>query len=344
MDLYNEIKSINLEQIGEEIDQISNIADIDNKSLNLLGRKGKISLLLKQIKGISPDQRKDAGAILNNFKDRISSFIEKRRLEISREELNKLLVEESIDVTITSAYSKIEKGSLHPITIVLREICDFFVSMGFVVAEGPEVEDEYYNFEALNVAADHPARDRWDTYYLKKDFLLRTHTSSIQIRYMEKNMPPFRIIAPGRCYRYEAVDATHLDVFNQLEGLVVDKHIRFSDLKGVLQEAVRSFLGADLKTRFRPAYYPFVEPGADLDVECIFCRGKGCNICKFSGWIELIPCGMVHPQVFKNAGYNPDEVTGFAFGMGFDRMVMLKFNINDLRLLYHGDLSIMRQF
>jgi len=344
VDLIRKIKSIDRNLIRKEIVGASSLSKLEFLRSKYLGKKGEISILLKRLKDLPLNTRKEMGKILNGLGREILELIREREKVIVQREADRHLKKEWIDVTIPNYHSKIERGNLHPITLVLREICELFTSMGFEIVEGPEIENEYYNFEALNIPADHPARDMWDTYYLKNKMLLRTHTSSVQIRYMKKHHPPFRVIAPGRCYRYEAVDATHLDVFNQMEGLVVDKNIRFSDLKGVLQECVRSLLGKDLKTRFRPAYYPFVEPGVDLDVECIFCHGKGCNVCKFSGWIELIPCGMIHPQVLKNVGYDPMKVNGFAFGIGFDRMVMLKYGINDLRFLYYGDLRILKQF
>jgi phenylalanyl-tRNA synthetase alpha chain len=344
MNIKEEIKSIDLEKIKKEINQLQDLESISNLSHSLIGRKGKINLLLKQIKDLPYEEKKSIGELLNSIKEELEEIFNRRKSELVRLDLEKRLKEERIDVTMSKAQATLQEGHLHPITLVLREVIELFTSMGFEVVEGPEIENEYYNFEALNVPKDHPARDMWNTYTLKSNLILRTHTSSMQIRYMEKNKPPIKIIVPGKCYRYEAVDATHLDVFNQLEGLVVDKNIHFSDLKGTLKECVGKLLGEDLKVRFRPAYYPFVEPGADLDVECIFCYGKGCNVCKFSGWIELIPCGMVHPQVFRNVGYDSEEITGFAFGMGFDRLVMLKFGINDLRLLYQGDLRVLTQF
>lgn len=343
-ELESQLKSLNSEEIKRRINSISASEKLDELYNHLLGRKGKITSLLRRVKELPQEYRREFGSLLNNLKEELTSLIKERKDKIEQEELHRILKEEKIDVTMVEKNFLLLEGHLHPITKVLQEIHEVFLSLGFEIVEGPEVEDEYHNFEALNVPAEHPARDKWDTYYLRNKMLLRTHTSAMQIRYMKKHKPPFKIIVPGRCYRYESVDATHLDVFNQLEGLMVDKNISFSDLKGVLSECVKRLLGENLKLRFRPAYYPFVEPGADLDVECIFCSGKGCEICKFTGWIELIPCGMVHPKVFINVGYNKDEFVGFAFGMGFDRMVMLKFGINDLRLLYQGDIRVLSQF
>lgn len=259
---------------------------------------------------------------------------------------------EKIDVTLPGV--KIERGHFHPITQVCRQILEIFQSMGFSMVEGPEIETEWYNFDALNIPPEHPARDVWDTFWLKQkskrpdtvagSFLLRTHTSPVQVRFMEKNDPPLRIIVPGRCFRHEATDASHDFQFHQIEGLMVDKDISLANLKGVLEEFMKRFFGPKVKLRWQPSFFPFVEPGLELLMSCQICQGKGCSTCGKTGWIEVIPCGMVHPNVFKAVQYNPENWQGFAFGMGLDRIAMMKYGLNDIRLLYSGDLRVLRQF
>lgn len=241
---------------------------------------------------------------------------------------------------------QIEKGHLHPLTLIHKEIVDIFVSMDFEIAEGPEMETEYYNFDALNIPRNHPARDMWDTFWIKepKNFVLRTHTSPVQMRYMEKHQPPFKIIAPGRCYRYEATDASHETTFNQVEGLMIGKNITLANLKGFLTLFMKKLYGEDVKFRWQPSFFPFVEPALELLMSCTICKGKGCSVCKKTGWIEIIPCGMVHPQVLKNAKLDPQKWQGFAFGMGLDRIAMMKYKINDIRLFYSSDLRFLKQF
>ena len=328
-----------LEDADYSFQSVDDLNKLDDKFRFFSGKKGKLAEIMHNLSAYPPEDRKIIGAKFNEVKNKIESIYNTRKSELLGKENSPSGYK--LDLTIPGNY--IEKGHKHPITAVLEEAADFFSSMGFEIVEGPEIETTYYNFDALNIPANHPARDIWDTFYLLNGLVPRTHTSSVQARILEKKPLPFRIIAPGRCYRYEAVDATHLFMFNQMEGLFVDKNVKLSDLKGILEETVKNLLGAR-KTRFRPAFYPFVEPGLDLDIECVFCGGKGCGICKNTGWIEVIPCGMVHPNVFKYAGIDPEEYKGFAFGMGFDRIVMLKYNINDLRLLYQGNLDILNQF
>ena len=313
--------------------------DLFQVEKTFLGRKsGPITQLLKSLPELPADERRQWGQALNNVKDLFQAELESRRQTLNRPAAPEMWWDYTLDK------ATIEPGHRHPITLVLQDMVRLFASLGFEVVHGPEVETEFYNFDALNIPANHPARDVWDTFYLKSGQVLRTHTSSVQIRTLMQRAPPLRIISPGRCFRYEEVDATHLAVFNQMEGLMLDKHIRLSDLKGVLHEAISFIFGNKLRTRFRPAFYPFVEPGLDLDCECVFCGGKGCSVCKHTGWIELIPCGMVHPNVIRNCGHDPEVYRGFAFGMGFDRIVMLRYGINDMRLLYKGDLNVLSQF
>ncbi len=338
--IISEIDKI-LEDAERLLNSSENVNELDDRFRNFTGKKGKITEILHNIHLYSAEEKKIIGSKSNEAKNRIENIYNGKKKELSNIEYEKSSTGRGIDLTIPGSY--MEGPHKHPITAVLEEAADFFSSMGFEIVEGPEIETTYYNFDALNIPADHPARDVWDTFYLLNGLVPRTHTSSVQARTLEKKQLPLRVIAPGRCYRYEAVDATHLFMFNQMEGLFVDKNVRLTDLKGILEETVKNLLGAR-KTRFRPAFYPFVEPGLDLDIECVFCGGRGCGICKNTGWIEVIPCGMVHPNVFKYAGIDPQEYRGFAFGMGFDRIVMLKYNINDLRLLYQGNIDILKQF
>ncbi len=331
-----------LENALDELKVARDLSELENRFKFFCGKKGKLTEILHLIYSLSPEEKKNIGSKANEVKKQIEVFYQNKKNELLEAgKIGLLKKKHKLDLTVPGAY--IEKFHKHPITAVLEEAVNFFSSMGFEIVEGPEIETTYYNFDALNIPANHPARDVWDTFYLLNGLVPRTHTSSVQVRTMEKKSPPFRVIAPGRCYRYEAVDATHLFMFNQMEGLFVDKNVRLTDLKGILEETVKYLLGAK-KTRFRPAFYPFVEPGLDLDIECVFCGGRGCGICKHTGWIEVIPCGMVHPNVFKYAGIDPNEYRGFAFGMGFDRIVMLKYSINDLRFLYQGNLDVLSQF
>lgn len=326
-------------QFSTHLKEARSEQDLFQIDKTFFGRKaGHITQMLKQLPTLPPDERKLWGERLNKLKNRLQAELEEKRRALAEQPQAGF----HFDYTLNPV--KLPRGHIHPITLVLRDMVQFFASMGFEVAHGPEVETEFYNFDTLNIPANHPARDVWDTFFLKTGAVLRTHTSSVQSRTLMRRSPPLRVISPGRCYRYEEVDATHLAVFNQMEGLMLDRHVRLSDLKGILQEAIGYIFGRPLRTRFRPAFYPFVEPGLDLDCECIFCGGKGCKVCKKTGWIELIPCGMVHPNVIRNCGHDPELYRGFAFGMGFDRIVMLRYGINDMRLLYKGDLSVLSQF
>jgi phenylalanyl-tRNA synthetase alpha chain len=321
---------------------VTDLKSCEAARVEWLGRKGRVTSLLRSIGSLSPEARGSFGQAVNRLRDHIEARLAERHAALTRAERDARLDAEWIDHSLPPPPAAI--GHLHPITRVMDEVIAIMTSMGFEVADGPEIETEHYNFDALNIPANHPARDVWDTFFLTTGEVPRTHTSSVQIRYMEEHAPPLRIIAPGKCFRYEAIDATHLAMFNQVEGLVVDEGIRLSDLKGTLSMLARRLLGDDVDTRLRPAFYPFVEPGIDLDVTCIFCKGAGCRVCKGTGWIEVIPSGMVHPQVLRNCGIDPVRYSGFAFGMGFDRMVMLRYGIDDLRKLYSGQLSLVTQF
>jgi phenylalanyl-tRNA synthetase alpha chain len=296
---------------------------------------------LKALSSIPPDERPAFGKTLNEIKEFIEDALKNRELIFRESEKEKRLLSERIDITLPGKYTP--SGTRHPLNQVLSEIKDIFVSMGFGIEDGPEIELDYYNFEALNIPKDHPARDMQDTFYISDDVVLRTHTSPVQVRVMEKRRPPLKIIVPGKVYRCDA-DVSHSAMFHQVEGLMVDTCVSFSDLKGLLELFIRSFFGKDTPVRFRPSYFPFTEPSAEVDIGCIFCKGSGCRICKTTGWIEVMGCGMVNPKVFEKSGYGPDEYTGFAFGMGIERMTMLKYSIDDIRQFYENDIRFLGQF
>lgn len=337
----NQIKKRALSELAE----VKDLAGIERFRIRYLGRKGKLTAALRSLKDLPVGQRKIVGLEANRFKNELRSQIASRRLQIENLETSRKKEKEKIDITAPGV--KLPQGHLHPITQVLRQVEEIFQSMGFEVVEGPDIETEHYNFDALNVPENHPARDLWDTFWLKtkpERLLLKTHTSPMQVRYMEKHNPPLRIIVPGRCFRHEATDVSHEHTFYQVEGLMVGKDISLANLKGVLEEFMKRFYGSEVKLRWQPSYYPFVEPGLDLFMGCSVCKGKGCSTCEQRGWIEVIPCGMVHPNVFKAVGYNPANWQGFAFGMGLDRIAMMKYGIDDIRLFYKGDLRFLKQF
>ncbi len=290
---------------------------------------------------IPKEDRPEFGRILNEVKKHIEELLSRRENIFKASELKKSLQTHRIDVTVPGFF--IPFGHLHPVTHVLDEIIDIFVSLGFNVEEGPEIELDFYNFEALNMPKDHPARDMQDTFYISDDIVLRTHTSPVQVRVMERNIPPLRVIAPGKVYRCDA-DISHIPMFHQLEGFMVDKHIRMSDLKGVLELFVHRVFGADTSLRFRPSFFPFTEPSAEIDISCVICKGSGCNVCKGTGWIEILGAGMINPRVYELSGYNPDLYTGFAFGLGIERVAMLKYGIDDIRLFPENDKRFLEQF
>lgn len=334
-------------QSEKEIKEAETLKGLDDIFRKYLGKKGEIIQILSSLKDLPKEKRARLGKEANLLKGSIGSELEKKNQELKKKIEEEIERKELIDVTIPA--ERLEIGHLHPLTSVRRRVEEIFESMGFSVVGGPEVETEWYNFDALNIPKDHPARDAWDTFWLKdkrnlQKLLLRTHTSPVQIRYMEKNNPPLRIIVPGRTFRHEASDASHDIQFYQIEGLMIDRDVSLANLKGILKTFVKLFFGEDIKFRWRPGYFPFVEPGLEVDIECSICGGKGCSACKRTGWVETLGAGMVHPNVLKAVGLNPKNWQGFAFGMGFDRLVMTKYKINDIRLFYSGDLRFLKQF
>ena len=307
-----------------------------------LGKKGQLTSLLKGLKDVDPAERPKVGQLVNEVRAELETALQNAQREMERRRQEERLAKELIDVTLPAKRSPV--GHSHPNTVALKEVERVFIGMGYEVVEGPEVERDYYNFEALNIPANHPAKDEQDTFYISGDILLRTQTSSTQIHEMEKGRMPIRMIAPGRVYRSDAVDATHSPSFHQVEGLVVDKNITFADLKGTLQEFSRELFGPKTRVRFRPHHFPFTEPSAEMDVSCFKCGGTGCRFCKGSGWIEILGCGMVHPHVLEMSGIDPQEYTGFAFGVGLERIALLKYEIDDMRLLYENDVRFLKQF
>ena len=310
--------------------------------VGVLGKKGSLKEILKGMKNVPAEERPQVGQMVNEVRQQIEEAIAKAQKSIERKVQEQRLASETIDVTLPS--KRLPKGHSHPNVIALKELERIFVGMGYEVIEGPEVERDYYNFEALNIPADHPAKDEQDTFYINGDILLRTQTSSTQIHAMESGKIPIRMIAPGRVYRSDAVDATHSPTFHQVEGLVVDKGVTFADLKGTLDEFAKKLFGEETKTRFRPHHFPFTEPSAEMDVSCFKCGGKGCSFCKGEGWIEILGCGMVHPHVLEICGIDPNEYSGFAFGVGLERIALLNYEIDDMRLLYENDIRFLKQF
>ena len=326
----------------EQLQSAKDLSELEELRIRYLGKKGELTAILKRMGGLSAEERPVIGQLANEIRARIEEEIESRGQALKASLTDLKLKAETLDVTMPGRSP--ELGHRHPLSVVLDEIKEIFLGMGFDIAEGPEVELGYYNFEALNLPKDHPARDTQDTFYITDNILLRTQTSPVQIRTMEKKKPPIRVIAPGRVYRSDAVDATHSPVFHQIEGLVVDKNITMADLKGCLETAIKRIYGEDSVVRFRPHHFPFTEPSAELDVQCFSCKGAGCRLCKGEGWIEILGCGMVHPKVLSGCGIDPEEYSGFAFGMGLERLVMRRFGIDDLRLFFENDLRFLSQF
>jgi phenylalanyl-tRNA synthetase alpha chain len=325
----------------KDLRSASTSTDLESIRVRYLGKKGLITGELKQLSTLSPEEKRSAGLVLNELKRHINEEIAARREVFKDEELRRKLARERIDVTLPGKHAPY--GSPHPVTKTMADIVGLFTSMGFGVEEGPEVETDYNNFEALNMPKDHPARDMQDTFYITDDSVLRTHTSPVQIRVMTRRRPPLRIIAPGRVYRCDA-DVTHSPMFHQVEGLMVGTDISFSNLKGILEEFIHRFFGRDIPVRFRPGFFPFTEPSAEIDIGCIFCERRGCRVCKTSGWLEILGAGMVNPRVFEMVGYDPGVYTGFAFGMGVERIAMLKYCIDDIRIFFENDIRFLRQF
>ena len=315
---------------------------VEELRVRFLGKKGELTAILKQMGGLSAEERPVIGQLANEVRAYIENDVRLRMDQLKKHALEQRLKSETLDVTMPGKHRKL--GAKHPISIVLEEIEEIFVGMGFDIVEGPEVETDYYNFEALNMPKDHPARDTQDSFYVTENILLRTQTSPVQVRVMEKTKPPIRIISPGRVYRSDELDATHSPLFHQIEGLVVDKGITMADLKGTLEVFVKRLYGEDSVVRFRPHHFPFTEPSAEVDVQCFSCKGKGCRLCKGEGWIEILGCGMVHPKVLQNCGIDPDVYSGFALGMGLERVVMRRYQIDDLRMFYENDTRFLEQF
>jgi len=335
-----------LEQLRKEaIEKLKKVTDkvsLDKIRIEYLGKKGEITKILRNMGNLPPSERPIMGKLANELRNEIQQRIEDAFERIKEFEKEKRLKQEIIDVTLPGKQHVI--GKKHPLSLILDEIKTFFVGLGYEVVEGPEIEFDYYNFEALNTPADHPARDEQDTFYITENILLRTQTSPVQVRIMESRKPPLKIIAPGRVYRADTVDATHSPVFHQVETLAVDKNLTLGDLKGTLIEFAKFLFGPKRKVRFRPHFFPFTEPSAELDISCNVCNGQGCRVCSYSGWLEILGCGMVHPRVLEMAGYDPQEVSGFAVGMGVERIAMLKYGIDDLRLFFENDMRFLKQF
>lgn len=323
------------------------LSSIDSNVLNdirvaVLGKKGELTSILKGMKDVPEEERPKVGALVNDARKAIEDALAEKKKALEELELSRRLSKEKIDVTLPA--KRLRKGHPHPDTLALSEIKRIFTGMGYEVVEGPDIELDYYNFEALNIPQGHPAKDEQDTFYINKDILLRTQTSGVQVRQMEKKKPPIRMIAPGRVFRADEVDATHSPVFHQVEGMVIDKGIRFSDLKGTLEDFAKKLFGEETRVKFRPHHFPFTEPSAEMDVSCFKCGGKGCRFCKGEGWIEILGCGMMHPKVLSMSGVDPDEYSGFAFGLGLERIALLKYEIDDMRLLYENDMRFLSQF
>ncbi len=334
-DRLNKIKT----QALEAIESSSCEKDLEDIRVKVLGRKGELTMVLKAIGGLPPEERPEVGQLANRLKQEIEQSIKTRRNALK--DLHKRPRVEGLDLTLPGRRRQL--GRLHPITQVMGEICYIFERMGFTVVHGPEIELDFYNFEALNIPPDHPARDMQDTFYIDDKVLLRTHTSPIQIRAMERQEPPLRIIAPGKVYRCDS-DISHTPMFHQVEGLMVDRDISFAGLKGVLTSFIQQIFDPDTPVRFRPSFFPFTEPSAEVDIQCVMCKGEGCRVCSHTGWLEVLGAGMVHPEVFRHVGYDTEEFTGFAFGLGIERIAMLKFGIDDIRLFYDNDLYFLQQF
>lgn len=325
----------------EELAVACSSQGINNLRIKYLGKKGILSLKLKSLSQLPPEERPIFGQQINECKRFMEEEIEKREAFLRTEERKRKIVQEYIDITLPGKY--IAPGRLHPITQVMGDIIEIFTGMGFDVEVGPEVELDYYNFEALNIPKDHPARDMQDTFYISEEVILRTHTSPVQVRVMERKKPPLKFIAPGKVYRCDA-DISHTPMFHQVEGLMVDTDIAFSDLKGILEVFIQKLFNPDTPVRFRPSYFPFTEPSVEIDIGCILCSGKGCRVCKGTGWLEVLGAGMVNPRVFEMVGYDPEVYTGFAFGMGVERLAMLKYSIEDIRMFFENDIRFLRQF
>ncbi|MFP3974657.1 MAG: phenylalanine--tRNA ligase subunit alpha [Dehalococcoidia bacterium] len=343
-----QLEQIQSEALGK-LDTINNLKELENWRVAYLGRKGALTQMLRGLSQLPVEERREVGSKANQLKSLLQEKFSEKEESLKQAELERKLEESRIDVTLPGY--PIQLGRTHPTTKILRRACNIFASMGFEIIEGPEVEWDSYNFEALNMPKGHPARDMWDTLWIdytdengERPMLLRTHTSPMEIRFMERRDPPIRAIMPGKCYRYEATDTTHESMFYQIEGLAVDKGITMADLKGTLYEFARKLFGEERKIRFRCDYFPFVEPGVEVAIDCFICHGEGCSVCGGDGWIEILGAGMSHPDVLRWVGYDPDVYTGFAFGIGLERIPMLMYGINDIRLFYNNDVRFLQQF
>ena len=330
-----------LAQALKLLEQATDLNQLDQVRVKFLGKKGGFTQQMKQLGKLDPEQRPIVGQTINLAKAEFQTQLEARKNALQAAELEQRLASEKIDVTLPGRGQSV--AGLHPVTLTLRRISKIFASVGFKVAEGPEIEDDYHNFEALNIPAHHPARAMHDTFYFDAHTVLRTHTSPVQIRAMEAEPPPLKVIAPGRVYRCDS-DITHTPMFHQVEGFLVDTDVSFADLKGVIYEFLRAFFEKDIQVRFRPSYFPFTEPSAEVDIECVMCDAQGCRVCSQTGWLEVLGCGMIHPEVFKAVDIDTEQFTGFAFGMGVERLAMLRYGINDLRLFFENDLKFLEQF
>lgn len=335
-----------LEQISHcaerEIVSAGTLTELDNVRVKYLGKKGELTAVLKNLGNLSVEERPVAGQMVNEVRTFLEQILSAKVIALHQKEMEEKLEKETIDITLPA--KKRELGHKHPLTIVTDELKDIFIGLGYEIADGPEIETTYYNFSALNIPENHPSRDLQDTFYINEEIILRTQTSPVQIRVMQSKKPPIKIVCPGKVYRSDDVDATHSPVFHQIEGLVIDKNITMADLKGTLELVARKLFGENTKIRLRPHHFPFTEPSAEVDISCFACGGKGCRVCKGEGWIEILGAGMVHPKVLEECGIDSNEYSGFAFGMGIERLVMKKFNINDMRVLYENDIRFLKQF
>ena len=323
------------------IARAATVAEVEQQRVQYLGKKGVLTEQLKSLGGLSPEERPQVGQWVNEAKDELQGLLQARRTALESADRQARLASETLDVTLPGRGTRL--GGRHPVSRTLERLETLFVRMGFEIADGPEIEDDFHNFEALNIPATHPARAMHDTFYFGDGRLLRTHTSPVQVRHMRAHKPPLRIIAPGRVYRCDS-DVTHTPMFHQIEGLLVDENVSFADLKGLLSEFLEQFFEKPLKVRFRPSYFPFTEPSAEVDISCVICGARGCRVCKQTGWLEVLGCGMVHPEVFRHVGIDSERWTGFAFGLGVERLAMLRYGVNDLRMFYENDLRFLQQF
>ena len=340
--MQEELKKIKQKALAA-MEETNSLEGLNEMKVKLLGKKGELTSILKEMGKLSAEERPVVGQLANEIRDDINKYLDEKSAYIKKQALNAKLALETIDVTLPG--KALPEGTKHPLTLVMDDAKEIFTGLGFEVAEGPEVESDYYNFEALNLPKDHPARDMQDTYYINKDIVLRTQTSAVQVRAMEKKNGalPVKMVCMGKVYRKDD-DATHSPMFHQIEGLVVDEHITMADLKGILLEFIQEMFGEKVSLRLRPSYFPFTEPSVEVDISCVNCGGKGCRVCSNTGWLEILGAGMVHPNVLRAGGYDPQKVTGFAFGMGVERIAMLKYGIDDLRLMFENDLRFLRQF